>query len=706
MDRIERKERLKKRMVLNMFLSLITVFIFAMCLMPDAYADSSIKIVIDGERINSEPGEPEPFIENSRTLVPIRIVSEKLGAHVEWDGENRTVEITKGDKRVFLRIESNLIEYGNGEDKTYNLSDVAPFIVDSRTFVPLRLVSNALGVGIGWNNESRTVTVDSSETSGIEPFFDMKITSVEKGQTITGTTELNAEFSEIFAEKAAEIKYLLLDQVDAKGFIIARGNSISESYEWVPETDSNGEKILVAALYDSEGKFLAGDSIPVKVKINPEVVLTGLTEDEKVSQDKVPLGVKLNFTAAHVKYEMINNDTGAYYISNPADPTAAFNMIPVFEDNGSMSIRVIAYDAEGNEYPSRAVNISVDVEPEFSFKGATEGSTIEGRVTLSVSRNFNVTDTEYMMEDPKTDEETVLYEAAYGSYSWFPGPELNGEKILYARVTGTDGTVYTSKKVRVIVDEEPQFLLQGIGPKQLVTDKINLKVLSNVTTDEIEYVLTNAASGRQIVTASDFIPAAGDDGLWTVKARGTYGKDEKFETEEVQFTVYTGELYGPQPVTEKSNFINFASEMAVAEWKEKGMSAALQTAQAILETGWGQSVPVDKYDGQMSNKLFGVKGTGTAGSVTSNTWEEYNGVSYRIDAEFRAYNTVSESWEDHNELLLTAGRYEPFRQAMYDSTLGAWALKRCGYATDSQYPAKLIQIIHLYDLKELDKVGI
>jgi flagellum-specific peptidoglycan hydrolase FlgJ len=136
------------------------------------------------------------------------------------------------------------------------------------------------------------------------------------------------------------------------------------------------------------------------------------------------------------------------------------------------------------------------------------------------------------------------------------------------------------------------------------------------------------------------------------------------------------------------------------------MSAALQAAQAILETGWGQSVPVDKYSGKFSYNLFGIKGTGTNGSVVSNTWEVYNGVTYRIDANFRAYNSAAESLNDRNKLLLTASRYEPFRAVMYDSTLGAWAIKRAGYATDPQYPAKLLNIIKKYGLLELDRVGI
>jgi flagellum-specific peptidoglycan hydrolase FlgJ len=43
---------------------------------------------------------------------------------------------------------------------------------------------------------------------------------------------------------------------------------------------------------------------------------------------------------------------------------------------------------------------------------------------------------------------------------------------------------------------------------------------------------------------------------------------------------------------------------------------------------------------------------------------------------------------------------------MHNYTEGAWALKRCGYATDSKYPLKLIDIIERYELYKLDEVGI
>ena len=115
---------------------------------------------------------------------------------------------------------------------------------------------------------------------------------------------------------------------------------------------------------------------------------------------------------------------------------------------------------------------------------------------------------------------------------------------------------------------------------------------------------------------------------------------------------------------------------------------------------------MDKYSGKFSYNLFGIKGKATNGSVTSNTWEVYNGVSYRVDANFRAYNNIDESWQDHKRILLKLSRYKQFRDVMYDSTLGAWAIRRAGYATDPQYPIKLMNIIKKYNLNKLDEVSL
>lgn len=686
----------------RMLLILILMMLFSFCIGLEAFAQDSIKIIIDGNVVDEKPN---PFIKDSRTLVPVRLISEKLGAEIIWDEYNRTVEIIKGSKSVMLTIDSHLVKYkSENEDEFYNLCDVAPEIVNSRTFVPIRLVSNALGVEVEWNKDTRTVIVDTSKSADIKPFFDVKISSVKSGQVINGKTDLQVEIpNEI--KGATEIKYILINSNSTKGFIVGRGNNLSARYDFFPSMEDNGEKILVAAIYDDKGKFLAGDSIPVKINVTPKVSLTGLNQNQIVTEDSALLGAEINFSAAYVKYEMVHLETGAVYISPEVDPYGKFTMIPVMEDNGNMAIKVIAYDKNNNPFPSEKVYITVDVDRYLYIKGASNGKNVDGKVTLSTSRNFNVSETEYVMRDSVTGIETILYKAGYGSYTWFPGPEMKGNKEIYVRVKDTAGNSYTSAPVYVNVIGSPKLLLQGVGPNQVVSGTVNLKYLSNVKLTDIKYYLINSNSGIKKEISSSFTPDNTYSGKWKIKAEGMYNGN-RIESEEVEFTIYMGKTYSSKPIIEKDKFLDLASKLAVNNMKKTGMSAALQTAQAILETGWGQSVPVDKYNGQFSYNLFGIKGTGNAGSVISNTWEEYNGVTYRIDANFRAYNNVDESWEDHNNLLLTASRYSIYREVMHNSTQGAWALRRAGYATDSKYPLKLMNIIDTYNLLKLDEVNI
>ncbi len=98
----------------------------------------------------------EPYIDGSdRTMVPLRAISEGLGAEVQWDGDRRLVSIVKGDIAVNLTIGSGTAEV-NGVRKAM---DTAPVIKRDRTMVPLRYVGEFLGASVDWDDVDRTVTV-------------------------------------------------------------------------------------------------------------------------------------------------------------------------------------------------------------------------------------------------------------------------------------------------------------------------------------------------------------------------------------------------------------------------------------------------------------------------------------------------------------------------------------------------------------------
>ncbi|WP_077368974.1 stalk domain-containing protein [Anaerosalibacter sp. Marseille-P3206] len=696
---------MKKRSIISLSLLIVMVMLV---FSTGVFATNQIRLVLDGKDVTSLA---TPIIQNGRTLVPIQFIAEELGAKVDWNGKDKIVTIKKADNTIILKIDSYLVQY-QGKEKSCGLVDIPPKIINGHPFVSLSLLKYVLGVGVNWDANSRIVSINSNAKVDIEPFYNVKITSIESGQVIEGKTQLQISLPDNNIKNAKEIKYLLLDPKTAKGFVVARGSNLTGKYNWLPNLEESGERVLVAAIYDNKGSFIAGDAILVNVHVDPKVSLTGVQQDVLVN-DTVSLGADANFVASYVKYEITNLNTGKKTITNESDPQGVYKWSPMVHESGRYSFKVTAYDSFGKDYNSETITTEVEIPRRLSLTGVSNGQTIDKPITLSTFRNFHVNETEYVLKDLNTGREESLKKLPYGSYNWFPGTEYSGSKILLVRVKDTKGRIHESEGINVNIVGTPKLLLEGVGPKQVLTKAVQLKIASNVKLDSVDYILTRAKTGEKKIIASNkissadcnYTPTKKDEGSWSLKAIGRYN-GKKIESEEIPIRIYLGKIYTSKPIIEKDKFMGLASGLAKNSYEKTGMSAALQTAQAILETGWGQYVPVDKYSGQLSLNLFGIKGKGSAGSVISNTSEEYNGKLYRVDDKFRAYNNVGESWKDHKDFLLNKERYAPFREVMYDYTQGAWALKRCGYATDSQYPLKLMKIIKLYNLQELDKVGI
>lgn len=192
-------KRLKK-------LSIILMLIFTLIPL-NVYANSDVKLWIDGSVVTTDVA---PVIENGRTLVPLRVVSENLGYLVEWDEETREVTITKpkeGYTDVFTVIyftigDSNLHTFDMkviGEDVTGTYFevltevqtkklDVAPKIVNDRTLVPIRAIAENFGRNVSWDNSNRTVVIGDGYTAPVvktsNTFSEAKVTRVVDGDTI------------------------------------------------------------------------------------------------------------------------------------------------------------------------------------------------------------------------------------------------------------------------------------------------------------------------------------------------------------------------------------------------------------------------------------------------------------------------------------------------------------------------------------------
>jgi hypothetical protein len=109
-------------------------------------------VTVDGKATSVDAA---PEIVNSLTFVPIRFIAETFGATVEWFPESRGITITLGTTTIGLQIgKATVVINGN----TIAL-EAAPYIKNSRTMVPLRVISESFGADVVWNSTAHTITI-------------------------------------------------------------------------------------------------------------------------------------------------------------------------------------------------------------------------------------------------------------------------------------------------------------------------------------------------------------------------------------------------------------------------------------------------------------------------------------------------------------------------------------------------------------------
>lgn len=172
-------KKLSKKQTIFKALSSVAATAVALTALPGCTAlAKDVNIVIDGEELNLDV---VPQIIDGRVMVPIRGVLENLGALVKWDDETQTVSARKSSKTVSFEIGSNDVTLDKGETnddgsaKTETIqTDVAAQLISDRTLVPLRVISEAMGYSVDWNDETYTVSI-TTDNDEDESWKDHKV---------------------------------------------------------------------------------------------------------------------------------------------------------------------------------------------------------------------------------------------------------------------------------------------------------------------------------------------------------------------------------------------------------------------------------------------------------------------------------------------------------------------------------------------------
>jgi hypothetical protein len=119
---------------------------------PKTVKPAALTVYINGAK---QTYDQPPVVDNGRALVPLRGIFESLGATVNWNASSKTVTATKTGINMSLKIGSKS-PVVNGKTKSI---DVPAKVVNGRTLVPLRFVSETLGAGVSYDASARTIKI-------------------------------------------------------------------------------------------------------------------------------------------------------------------------------------------------------------------------------------------------------------------------------------------------------------------------------------------------------------------------------------------------------------------------------------------------------------------------------------------------------------------------------------------------------------------
>jgi hypothetical protein len=112
-------------------------------------------ITINGTSKKIDAQGSKPIIKNGRVLLPVRVLIESLGGTVKWDAAEKKVTIELNGHSMVLTI-GQITALVDGSKATL---DVAPMLINGRTYLPLRFISENFGASVNWDESTQTVTI-------------------------------------------------------------------------------------------------------------------------------------------------------------------------------------------------------------------------------------------------------------------------------------------------------------------------------------------------------------------------------------------------------------------------------------------------------------------------------------------------------------------------------------------------------------------
>lgn len=365
----------------------ITIFLSLLLLgssLTTVMANNDIKLKIDGQQINFDV---PPQMINNRTMVPLRAIFENLGATVDWNADTQTITSTKENITINLTID-NPIMYVNGQAVTL---DSPGCLVEGRTLVPVRAISEAFGTTVDWNADDRTVSVITKEIPIEQLTFDNGKDTITVGE--------NKDLSvSVYPQNATTIKALKWKSSNTSVITVNNGKilGISEGTATVICESSEGIKAECA---------ITVTPAPIKatsvgINLNGQYIAPNGTIELSVG-DKLKLNAKTLPENANTNIDVTWEFTGSSnYMTLSADGELVGN--GVINDG---RIRAKLPDGTSTEFKVVIKKATIKIELRDSLPKTLNEYDYKDRIETSVK----VTNFEYEVTDYTHSEDQTVY---------------------------------------------------------------------------------------------------------------------------------------------------------------------------------------------------------------------------------------------------------------------------------------------------------
>lgn len=253
----------------------VTVLLLLSATVHNVFAEElpSVKIYLEDKLLISDV---QPFIENDRTMVPVRMVAENMGYDVLWNPTNRMVTVLSTRQRIILTIDETTAQVGKQQVEM----DTPAMIRNDRTFVPIRFISENFGFDVDWDDETRSVLITAPKATPTPsptpkptqtPKPSSKPTTDASGDYGTVDEEDDLIINKIFTERTANQLYL---KIQATGGRIENPKTmeLENPLRFVIDLsdailDMNTREINVGSEYISKVRFSQFTTEPNSVRI-------------------------------------------------------------------------------------------------------------------------------------------------------------------------------------------------------------------------------------------------------------------------------------------------------------------------------------------------------------------------------------------------------------------------------------------------------